>query len=81
MLDVSAVLEEVKASPYEEVIVSAPHSGEIAFPEGLKPGDAVAGPSGNWKEKPGALLATISRERNPQPILCPEKGEIVSVRR
>ena len=81
MLDVSAVLEEVKASPYEEVVVSAPHSGEISFPEGLKPGDAVAGPFGNWKEKPGALLATISRERNPQPILCPERGEIVSVRR
>ena len=81
MLDVSAVLEEIKASPYEEVVVSAPHSGEISFPEGLKSGDAVAGPSGNWKEKPGALLATISRERNPQPILCPERGEIVSVHR
>lgn len=81
MLDISAVLEEVKASPYEEITVSAPHSGQVSFPESLQPGDAVYGPTGAWKEKKGSLLATITRERNPQPILCPEKGELVAVRR
>lgn len=79
MLDISAVLEEMKASPYEEITVRAPHSGVITFPESLQPGAPVSGPSGVWKEKPGTLLATIERERNPQPILCPEKGEIVEV--
>jgi hypothetical protein len=81
MLDISALLEEIQSSPYEEIVVSAPHSGEIFFPEKLFPGDAVSGPSGEWKEKAGDLLATIVRERNSQPIPCPEKGEIVAVRR
>ena len=81
MLDISAVLEEIKASPYEEITVSAPHAGAVSFPEKLGPGDIVFGPTGTWKEKKGTLLATISRERNPQPILCPERGEIVSVHR
>ena len=81
MLDVSAVLEEIKASPYEEVVVTAPHSGEISFPDDLKPGDAVSGPTGTWKEKKGTLLATITRERNAQPILCPDRGEVVTVHR
>ena len=81
MLDISAVLEEVKASPYEEMTVRAPHSGVIRFPQGLQSGDPVYGPIGIWKEKPGTLLAEIERERNVQPIRCTEKGEIVAVRR
>ena len=81
MLDISAVLEEIKASPYEEMTVHTPHSGRIRFPEGLGPGDPVHGPMGVWKEKPGTLLAEIERERNTQPIRCTEKGEIVAVHR
>ena len=81
MLDISAVLEEVKASPYEEITVRTPHSGIIRFPEGLKVGDPIYGPLGTWKEKPGTLLAEIERERNVQPIRCTEKGEIVAVQR
>ena len=81
MLDISAVLEEIKASPYKEITVSAPHCGVITFPESLQPGASVTGPWGNWKEKPGTLLATIYREHNPQPISCPEQGEIVTVNR
>ncbi|MCL1939817.1 MAG: biotin attachment protein [Desulfovibrionaceae bacterium] len=81
MLDISAVLEEIKASPYEEMTVRAPHTGIIRFPEGLKAGDPVYGPLGVWKEKAGTLLAEIERERNVQPIRCMEKGEIVAVHR
>ena len=81
MLDISAMLEEIKSSPYDEITVSAPHSGRISFPENLRPGDAVSGPTGAWKEKRGSLLATITRESNPQSLLCPERGELVSVRR
>lgn len=77
MIDISALLEKIKASPYEEMTVSAPHTGTVVFPDGLAPGDALFGPTGEWKEKPGTLLATIERERNPQPICCPEKGELV----
>lgn len=81
MLDISAVLEEIKASPFEEMTVRAPHSGVVTFPEQLEPGDTVSGPGGTWKERPGTLLATLERERNPQRIACPEKGEVVRVRR
>ena len=81
MIDISAVLDEVKASPYEEMTVRTPHSGVIRFSKGLKSGAPVYGPTGVWKEKPGTLLAEIEREHNVQSIRCPEKGEIVSVRR
>jgi biotin carboxyl carrier protein len=79
MLDISAVLEEIKASPYEEMTVRAPHTGVATFPEDMAPGLPVSGPSGAWKEKPGTLLASVERERNLKPITCPEKGEIMVV--
>lgn len=79
MLDISAVLEEIKASPYEEMPVYAPHSGKVTFPETLAQGFPVSGPSGAWKEKPGSLLANLERERNLKPITCPENGEVMAV--
>ncbi|MDR1359567.1 MAG: biotin attachment protein, partial [Deltaproteobacteria bacterium] len=81
MVDIRAALEEIKASPYEEVLVQAPHTGTVLFAEGLTPGMVLEGPSGLWKEKLGALLATIERERNPQAITCPEKGRLSHIRR
>ncbi len=81
MLDISAVLEEIKASPYEEISVVAPHTGTVSFPAELADGMPLAGPSGTWKEKPGTLLAVIERERNTRRITCPEKGELVTVHR
>ncbi len=79
MLDISAVLEEIKASPYEEMTVVAPHTGLVTFAEGLAPGSELHGPTGTYKDKPGTLLAVIDREHNPQPITCPERGELVSL--
>lgn len=81
MLDISAVLEEMKASPYEEMHVVAPHTGVITFPEGLASGARLDGPMGAWKEKDGTVLATIEREHNPQPIYCPERGELAVLHR
>ena len=81
MLDISAVLEEIKASPYEEMTIVAPHCGIVTFPEGLDAGSALFGPSGTWKEKSGTLIANLERERNSKAITCPEKGEVVSVHR
>ena len=78
MLNVSDLLEQIKQSPYREIEVKAPHTGEIAF-AGIKPGDKVHGPRGTWKEKPGTLLATLTRERNPKPICAPEKGIVGAV--
>lgn len=80
MLDVTALLEEIKASPYEEIHVVAPHTGKVSF-AGVKDGERVHGPMGQWKEKPGTLLATIERERNPKPLCAPQKGEVCMVRR
>lgn len=74
-MDVTNLLEEIKASPYEEMIIAAPHTGVVTF-GALKIGDQVNGPSGTWKEKPGTLLATLDRERNPKPITASQKGEV-----
>ena len=80
MLDVSRLLEEIKASPYEEMVITAPHTGVVSF-SGIKEGDKVIGPSGEWKEKPGALLASIVRERNTRPITSRQNGVIREIRR
>jgi len=73
--DVKAILEEIKASPFEEVEVLAPHCGTVRFKDVTK-GTRVLGPSGKWREKPGTLLATLERERNPRPITCHRKGVV-----
>ena len=78
MLDVTALLEEIKASPYEELHIRAPHTGTVTFPD-IKEGQRVHGPQGMWKEKPGSLLVTIEREHNPKPICAPQKGEVRKV--
>ncbi len=80
MLDVSKLLEEIQASPYAELVVTAPHSGTVTFPD-LSKGSRVIGPTGTWKEKPGTLLATLERERNPKPIYAAERGEVTVVHR
>ncbi len=78
MLDVTALLDEIKSSPYEEVHIKAPHTGRVTFAN-LDKGSSVHGPQGMWKEKPGSLLVTIEREHNPKPIYAPEKGEICAI--
>ena len=75
MINISALLDEIKASPYREIVISTPHSGTVTF-SGIKQGDKVVGPQGQWKEKPGTLIATLERERNPKAISAHEKGEI-----
>ena len=80
MLDVSRLLETIKASPYEEMVISSPHTGVVKLAD-IKEGDKVSGPGGAWKEKPGALLASIVRERNTRPITSAQKGVISDIRR
>ncbi len=75
MFDVKALLDEIKASPFRKIIITAPHTGRVNFTS-VQPGERVTGPQGLWKEKPGTLLATLDRERNPKPILALEKGEL-----
>jgi hypothetical protein len=76
--DVKAILEEIKASPYEEVEVIAPHTGVVEF-KVTEEGTKVLAPSGTWKEKPGTLLVTLGRERNSKPIHCSRKGEVQKI--
>ncbi|WP_316901127.1 biotin attachment protein [Pseudodesulfovibrio indicus] len=78
MLNIKELLDKVKASPYREIVVCAPHTGVVEF-AGLKPGDKVRGPAGDFKEKPGTLLASLTREKNRKPIPAPEKGVIEAV--
>lgn len=78
IMDISSLLEEIKASPYRDIVITAPHTGHITF-SSVKPGDPAAGPQGTWKEKPGTLIATIDRERNPKPLYAPEKGILTTL--
>ncbi|MEG6506673.1 biotin attachment protein [Nitratidesulfovibrio sp. 1201_IL3209] len=80
MFDITQLLDEIKASPYEEIVVTAPHTGVVTFAD-VREGTRVIGPSGTWKEKKGTLLATIERERNQKPIHAVEKGEVKEVLR
>ena len=75
MLNIKELLDKVKASPYREIVVRAPHTGVVEF-AGLKQGDTVRGPVGDYKEKPGTLLAHLTREKNRKSILAPEKGAV-----
>ncbi len=77
MIDVKALLEEMKASPYDLVEVRAPHTG--VFQHGLAIGAKVTGPQGSWKEKPGTALGTLERERNVKSINASLKGVVESV--
>jgi len=79
MIDISSVLDEMKASPYEEVGVMVPHGGVVRFPETLVPGMSISGPTGEFKEIMGTVLATLVRERNEKTINAPDRGEVVSV--
>ena len=79
MLDITELLEQIKASPYEEIHITAPHTGRVSFAK-IQPGDTVYGPGGVWKEKPGTRLASLERERNPKPICALQKGVISDVR-
>ena len=43
MINISALLDEIKASPYREIVISTPHTGKVTF-AGIKQGDKVVGP-------------------------------------
>jgi hypothetical protein len=75
LLDITELLDEIKASPFEQVVVKAPHTGVVEFVLDT-PGQKVVGPSGTWKEKPGTLLARLDRENNAKPIHAFQKGEV-----
>lgn len=75
MVDISVLLEEIKAAPYRDIVIRAPHTGIVTFAS-VKESDVAHGPQGQWKEKPGTMIATLERERNPKQIYAPEKGQI-----
>lgn len=77
MIDVKELLQELRAEPYEQIVIRAPHSGTVEFVTG-EVGANVVGPSGTWKEKAGTVLARLERERVTKPICAPQKGEVMS---
>ena len=80
MRDIAEVLESLKAEPYTENLVCAPHSGVITFAD-IEEGVRVNGFSGTWKEIPGTHIATITREKNPRKVLANERGVLQKVYR
>jgi len=79
VIDVKTILEEIKAAPYEEIEITAPHTGMLNF-DIASPGVKVVGSSGTYREKPGTLLATITREHNAKPIHATVNGEVSLIR-
>jgi biotin carboxyl carrier protein len=79
LLNVKEMLEELNASPYEEIEIRTPHTGVVEF-VGLGPADRVNGPSGKWLERPGTLLANLTREKNKKPICATQKGQVMDIR-
>jgi len=73
MLNISSMLEEIKKTPYTDISIYTPHTGVLDFAS-INEGDKVKAPSGQWKEIPGTKIATITREKNPQPIITLQKG-------
>ncbi|MFU2209142.1 biotin attachment protein [Solidesulfovibrio sp. C21] len=80
MIDVKALLEKIKASPYEEIVVTAPHTGVVRFVD-IDAGARVVPASGTYGEKPGTLLARLTREHNDKPIYAEAKGAVGQMRR
>lgn len=80
MIDISALLDQIKASPYREISIVTPHTGRVTFC-GINTGDKVSGPQGQWKENPGTQIAILERERNPKPVNAPEKGDVSVIHR
>jgi hypothetical protein len=80
VIDVKALLENIKAAPYEEIVVTAPHTGLVRF-AAVEPTTRVVGPSGAYTEKPGTLLARLTRENNEKPLYAEVKGVVGQVRR
>lgn len=78
MLNITELLDEIKASPFEEVLIRAPHTGVVEFVVD-QPGTKVFGPSGTWREKPGTLLVRLDRERNKKPIHAVQQGTVEHV--
>ncbi len=78
MIDVKNILEEIKAEPYEEIVITAPHTGRLTFGDGGI-GAKVRGRSGTYGENPGTLLATLNREQNDKPVRAAVDGEIASI--
>lgn len=75
MLNITEMLDEMKASPFEEIVIRALHTGIVEFVQD-KPGIRVSGPSGTWKEKPGTVLVRLEREKNKKPVYASQKGVI-----
>jgi len=79
LLQVKQILEEIKASPYKELLITAPHTGVVEF-EIDKPGEKVKAPAGGpWRKKKGTVLAYITREQNKKPIFAPQNGVVQEV--
>lgn len=78
MLDISALLEKMKNSPYEEIDIFAPHTGVVNYAN-IEEDQNVEGIHGVWKEKKGTKLLTINRERNPKSMYSPQKGEVQAI--
>ncbi len=78
-INLDQLLEKYRNHPYEDHVISTPHTGVIKFQ--VEEGQEVHGPRGKWLEKPGSLLYILERERNPKRIAAPFDGTVADLRR
>jgi len=77
-INLSDLLRQYRAHPYEDHHIDAPHTGKIRFK--VKEGQAVDGPSGQWLQRPGSLLCILEREKNPKRITSQYSGTVVDLK-
>lgn len=77
-INLNDLLRSYRSHPFEEKELVTPHTGIISFQ--VKEGQSVKGPGGRWLHKPGSLLYTLERERNPKKVTAPCAGEVTKVR-
>ncbi len=77
--ELTQLLQKFKANPYKTYPVVTPHTGYLVEFK-VKEGDYVAGPTGEWLEKPGTPLFVLEREKNPKIIRSSHFGTVQNLR-
>ncbi len=77
-INLNDLLRKYKSHPYEDHKIDAPHTGLVFFK--VRDGQEVAGPSGQWLQKPGTLLYILERENNPKRMYSAFTGRVAGLR-
>lgn len=75
MINISALLDEIKASPFREIIIRAPHTGESPLPIS-RPAIRSQAPRANGRKNPAPTSPPWSASAIPSPSAPRKKAEV-----